>query len=56
MSIFRRSKAPELHRVRVTVTYYMRSDLETVDLAVHGYELGSIPQQAVDRTKDYALV
>ncbi|WP_155946520.1 hypothetical protein [Mycobacterium sp. URHD0025] len=40
----------------MTVTSYMRSDMGTVDLAVHGCELGATAQEAVDRTKEYVLV
>ncbi len=55
-SIFPRSKLREPLRLRVTVTFYMSSDMGTVDLAVHGYEPGMTPQDAVDRTKEYVLV
>lgn len=55
-SILRRSKMLEPHRVRVTVTFYMRSDMGTVDLAVHGRDLGATAHEAVDRTKEYVLV
>ncbi|KHO23001.1 hypothetical protein [Mycolicibacterium setense] len=40
----------------MTVTFYMRSDMGTVDLAVHGCELGATAHEAVDRTKEYVLV
>ncbi|QRY53832.1 hypothetical protein [Mycolicibacterium septicum] len=40
----------------MTVTFYMSSDVETVDLAVHGCEIGVTPHEAVDRTKEYVLV
>ncbi|TGB44637.1 hypothetical protein [Mycolicibacterium peregrinum] len=40
----------------MTVTFYMSSDVGTVDLAVHGYEIGVTPREAVDRTKEYVLV
>lgn len=56
MSTLRRSKMLEPHRVGVTVTFYIRSDMGTVDLAVHGYQLGAIAQEAVLRTKEYVLV
>ncbi|MCA4725794.1 hypothetical protein [Mycolicibacterium fortuitum] len=38
------------------MTFYMRSTIGTVDLAVHGNQLGATPQEAVDRTKEYVLV
>ncbi|WP_166902443.1 hypothetical protein [Mycobacterium sp. DL440] len=38
------------------MTFYMSSDMETVDLAVHGNERGATPQEAVARTKEYVLV
>lgn len=56
LSIIRGSKMSEPHRVRVTVTFYMSSDVGTVDLAVHGYAIGATPHNAVDRTKEYVLV
>lgn len=56
LSLIRGSKMSEPHRVRVTVTFYMRSDVETVDLAVHGCEIGVTPYEAVARTKEYVLV
>lgn len=56
ISIFRSSKSTEPHRVSVTVTFYMLSDMGTVDLAVHGFEPGATPHEAVDRTKEYVLV
>jgi hypothetical protein len=56
LSIIRGSKLPEPHRVRVTVTFYMSSDMGTADLAVHGCELGATRQEAVARTKEYVLV
>lgn len=56
LSIIRGSKLSEPHRVRVTVTFYMSSDVGTVDLAVHGSEIGGTPREAVERTKEYVLV
>lgn len=56
MSIPSRPKMLEPHRVCVTVTFYMRSDMGTVDLAVHGYQLGATAQEAGVRTKEYVLV
>lgn len=56
LSIIRGSKMSEPHRVGVTVTFYMSSDVGTVDLAVHGYEPGVTPQEALARTKEYVLV
>ncbi|MBP2454115.1 hypothetical protein JOF57_004028 [Mycolicibacterium lutetiense] len=40
LSIIRGSKTAEPQRVRVTITFYMSSDMGTVDLAVRGYERG----------------
>lgn len=40
----------------VRVTYYMSSDMGTVDLEVHGNQPGATPEEAVDRTKEYVLV
>lgn len=56
INILRGSKSTEPHRVSVTVTFYMLSDMGTVDLAVQGYEPGATPLEAVDRTKEYVLV
>ncbi|WP_301120913.1 hypothetical protein [Mycolicibacterium fortuitum] len=56
ISILRGSKSTEPHRVSVTVTFYMLSDMGTVDLAVQGYEPEATPLEAVDRTKEYVLV
>lgn len=56
LSIIRGSKMPDPHRVRVTVTFFMSSDVGTVDLAVHRYAIGATPHEAVDRTKEYVLV
>lgn len=56
ISILRGSKSTEPHRVSVTVTFYMVSDMGTVDLTVRGYQLGATPHEAVDCTKEYVLV
>lgn len=56
LSLIRGSKMTDPHRVRVTVTFYMSSDVGTVELAVHGYEIGVTPHKALDRTKEYVLV
>lgn len=56
LSIIRGSKLPDPHRIRVTVTFYMGSDVGVVDLAVHGYAIGATPREAVDRTRECVLV
>lgn len=51
-----------MHRSRITapqgvrVTFYMSSDMGTVDLAVHGNQVGATAQEAVARTKEHVLV